>query len=67
MTFDLKNIFQGKNELRRQLAALPIAEKLAMLDGLRSRTLALAKNRAKHATDRNASGSGSSRRPTSSP
>jgi len=41
MTFDLSKIQQSKREFRQRLAALPIAEKLAMLDALRERTLAI--------------------------
>lgn len=41
MTFDLTKIMQSKRELRQRLAAKPIQEKLAMLDALRARTIAL--------------------------
>ena len=41
MTFDLAKIQQSKREFRQRLAARPIAEKLAMLDALRERTLAI--------------------------
>ena len=41
MTFDLAKIIQSKCEFRRRLAALPIEEKLAMLDALRERALAI--------------------------
>ena len=41
MTFDLAKILQSKREFRRRLAARPIEEKLAMLDSLRERALAL--------------------------
>jgi hypothetical protein len=41
MTFDLAKILQSKREFRKRLAARPIAEKLAMLDALRERTLAI--------------------------
>jgi hypothetical protein len=41
MSFDLEKMLQSKRELRRELAARPLAEKLAMLDVLRERTLAL--------------------------
>ena len=34
-------MLQSKREFRQRLAARPIAEKLAMLDALRERTLAL--------------------------
>jgi hypothetical protein len=41
MTFDLAKIVQSKREFRQRLAARPIVEKLAMLDALRKRTLAI--------------------------
>jgi hypothetical protein len=41
MTFDLARILQSKREFRQRLAARPIEEKLAMLDALRERALAL--------------------------
>lgn len=41
MTFDLKRILESKKALRSKLTALPLAEKLAMLDALRERALAL--------------------------
>ena len=41
MTFDLNKILESKRAFRRQLAARPIAEKLAMLDALRERELAI--------------------------
>jgi len=41
MTFDFEKIAQSKREFRQRLAARPIAEKLAMLDALRERALAL--------------------------
>ncbi len=41
MTFDLAKILQSKRAFRQRLAARPIEEKLAMLDALRARTLAL--------------------------
>ena len=41
MTFDLAKILKSKRDSRRQLAARPIAEKLAMLDALRERELAI--------------------------
>jgi hypothetical protein len=46
MTFDLAKILQSKREFRQRLAARPIAEKLAMLDALRARSLALRGSRA---------------------
>ncbi len=39
MNFDLEKMQQSKNALRRDLAALPIAQKLALLDTLRQRAL----------------------------
>jgi len=41
MSFDLAKILQSKREFRQRLAARPIEEKLAMLDALRERALAL--------------------------
>ena len=41
MTFDLAKILQSKRAFRQRLAALPIEEKLAMLDALRERALAI--------------------------
>ncbi len=46
MTFDLAKILQSKREFRQRLAARPIEEKLAMLDALRARSLALRRSRA---------------------
>lgn len=41
MTFDLAKIQQSKREFRQRLAARPIEEKLALLDALRERALAI--------------------------
>jgi hypothetical protein len=41
MSFDLQRILAGKRALRRELAALPVAEKLRLLDDLRDRELTL--------------------------
>ena len=41
MSFDLQKIIESKRALRRKLAALPVAEKLRMLDALRERELAI--------------------------
>jgi hypothetical protein len=41
MTFDLARILRSKRDFRQRLAARPIAEKLAMLDALRERALAI--------------------------
>ena len=47
MSFDLARILESKRLHRRALAALPIGEKLRLLDDLRQRTLDL---RSSHAT-----------------
>ena len=41
MSFDLQKILESKRALRRDLAALPMAEKLRLLDALRERELAI--------------------------
>jgi hypothetical protein len=41
MTFDLAEVIESKRKFRERLAARPIAEKLAMLDALRDRQLAI--------------------------
>ncbi len=41
MTFDLQRILESKRALRRSLAQRPVAEKLALLDVLRDRALAI--------------------------
>ena len=41
MTFNLTKILQSKRAFRQRLAARPIEEKLALLDAMRERTLAL--------------------------
>jgi hypothetical protein len=41
MTFDPGKILRSKREFRQRLAARPIAEKLAMLDALLERMLAI--------------------------
>ena len=41
MTFDLQQILASKRDFRRALATRTISEKLAMLDALRDRALAL--------------------------
>ena len=46
MSFDLAKILQSKREYRQRLSARPIEEKLAMLDALRARSLALRGSRA---------------------
>jgi hypothetical protein len=47
MTFEMEKILEGKRALRRRLAALPIGEKLRMLDLLRDRSLEIAAVRAR--------------------
>ena len=44
MNFDLTKILESKREFRKCLAARPIAEKLALLDVLRERELAIRGN-----------------------
>lgn len=41
MSFDLAKILRSKREFRQRMAARPIEEKLAMLDALRERALAI--------------------------
>ena len=41
MTFDIVRILESKRQHRRALAALPIGEKLRLLNDLRQRTLDL--------------------------
>ncbi len=41
MNFDMDRVDESKRAMRKRLAALPIAEKLRMLDMLRERTLAI--------------------------
>lgn len=51
MSFDLEKIRQSKREFRQRLAARPIAEKLALLDDLRERQLAIRGNSGRTGTD----------------
>jgi hypothetical protein len=41
MTFDLTKVLNSKRKFRSELATRPITEKLAMLDALRERELAI--------------------------
>ena len=41
MSFDVQAILKSKRALRRELAALTVAEKLRMLDALHERALAI--------------------------
>ena len=41
MPFDLKRVLESKQSQRKQLAGRPLSEKLALLDALRDRTLAI--------------------------
>ena len=41
MTFDWQAVTHSKDAYRRKLAALPIAEKLRLLDAMRERALAI--------------------------
>ena len=45
MTFDLTRILESKRAYRRKLAALPIGEKLRLLDALRERGLEIRRSR----------------------
>jgi hypothetical protein len=45
MTFDLARIMASKRAFRHRLAARPIEEKLALLDELRARAIALRESR----------------------
>ena len=51
MTFDLTKILQSKRAFRQRLAARPIEEKLAILDALRARAIALRESRTAAAGD----------------
>ncbi|MCI0541192.1 MAG: hypothetical protein L0Z50_38815 [Verrucomicrobiales bacterium] len=53
MTLDLTRILQSQRAFRQRLAARPIAEKLAMLDALRARAIALREPRSAVETDCN--------------
>jgi hypothetical protein len=46
MSFDLAKILESKRTFRQRLAARPIEEKLALLDALRERALAIRPARA---------------------
>lgn len=46
MTFDMSEILRSKQEYRLRLAALPIVEKLRLLDQLRERAVTIAACRA---------------------
>lgn len=46
MSFDLQQLIESKISLRRSLAALPVAEKLRMLDAMRERELAIRRSAA---------------------
>ena len=50
MTFDIQKTLEGKREFRRGLAALPIGEKLRLLDALREQQLTLGKGSAMRAS-----------------
>ena len=45
MTFEMRAILESKRALREQLVALPIEEKLLLLERLRERTLAIVASR----------------------
>ena len=41
MSFDLQHVLESKRALRQRLAALPIADKLRLLDAMRERAIAI--------------------------
>ena len=45
MTFEMSEILRSKQEYRQRLTALPIAEKLRLLDQLRERSVTIAASR----------------------
>ena len=47
MIFDMQEIVKSKQAMRRRLAALPLVEKLRLLDALRERSLEIAASRAR--------------------
>ena len=47
MTFEMREILKSKQAMRRRLAALPLVEKLRLLDRLRERSLAIGPSRAR--------------------
>ena len=46
MSFDLQRVLKSKRAFRQRLAALPVAEKLRLLDGLRELTLVIRRSSA---------------------
>ncbi|PIU66779.1 MAG: hypothetical protein COS85_03410 [Armatimonadetes bacterium CG07_land_8_20_14_0_80_59_28] len=50
--FDMQKVIDSKQDHRKRLAALPIAEKLRLLEQLRDRTLAIRASREKPRTIR---------------
>jgi hypothetical protein len=46
MTFEIQQILKSKETMRRRLAALPLVEKMKLLDTLRERSVAIAASRA---------------------
>lgn len=49
MTFEMREILKSKQTMRRRLAALPLVEKLRLLDKLRERSLLIRPSRARKA------------------
>ena len=47
MTFEMQEILESKQKMRRRLATLPLVEKLRLLDKLRERSLVIAASRAR--------------------
>ena len=56
MTSEMREILKGKETTRRRLAALPLVEKLRLLDKLRERSLAIAASRARRRAHENRAG-----------
>ena len=64
MSFDFECIWEGKRARRRQLARMPIVEKLRLLDAMRERalTIANATHRLAKAVHENPPGYGTAKR-----
>ena len=60
MTFDMSDILRSKQEYRLKLAALPIEEKLRLLDQLRERHLTIAASRPAQSRSQDSYGSDAS-------
>jgi hypothetical protein len=56
MTCEMQEILKSKQAISRHLAALPLVEKLRLLDKLRERSLAIAASRARRRKHENPPG-----------